>query len=56
MKIALLQKFIGLVLAPNTSDQEQPLSTAWCADNDKLVQVLTEMLPQNPSSGNPSLL
>lgn len=56
MKIALLQKFIGLVLAPNTSDQQQSLFTAWCADSDKPVQALTEMLPQNPSSSNPTLL
>lgn len=56
MKTALLQKFIGLVLAPNTSDQLQSLSTAWCADSDKPVQAFTEMRPQNPSSDNPILV
>lgn len=38
------------------SDQQQSLLTAWCADSDRPDQALTEMLPQNPSSGNPTLL
>lgn len=56
MKVALLQKYAGLVLAPNTSDLQRSLSTDWCADGDESGQAFTEMLPQSSGSARPTLL